>query len=303
MRRTGQVGAALLVLVLGGGRVPAAHAQTASAVDEAGWWSRQPLAQPMPEDGFAIGWAVEEEQSAAAVRIGAPDRLDGTVYLILHESGGAATDQGLARVCVTEDDWEPANPGPYEDLPQADCAPGETAELGRDAVASTWVADITGLVAAASGDHLSLVVRPVGKAVNANVPATAPFEVRFDAATLRVEAIGTPRPVDTATTPPFAGDPAERTGGGDQAPLSPPLGGSFDAPALVPVPPATRPPSRTTTPTSGGEVALGPVEATSSDGTRWLPIVVLVPISAGIGLLAVVSRRWQLGKVMSRGFG
>ena len=70
----------------------------------------------------------------------------------LKEIGGAAPDLGLARVCVTDATWGAANPGPYDALPEADCAAGETVDLGRDASALSWLGDITALVAAAEGD-------------------------------------------------------------------------------------------------------------------------------------------------------
>jgi hypothetical protein len=294
---------ALVTLAGGGWLAPTVLAQGAEAVVLRGWWTRQPLAQPVADDGIAIGWSLEEEQSAAALMVDLSALPEGVVYLSLHEAGGVATDQGLARVCVTTDAFEAANPGPYEDLPASDCAAGETAELGRDESALTWLGDITALVAAAEGGTLSLVVHPVGKPLSDGVPATAPFEVQFDTATILVDpgpGAG-PTPADDAVAGPLDG----ASGGGpsvDPVFTTPGFDAGYEAPALTPVPP---PAGATTTTTAGPTpnelVALGPVDVTSGEARPWTRVLLLVPLSAGIGAAMAAARRWQLDRAISQG--
>ena len=298
-RTLGAAAAALLAVGVGGWLAPVAQGESSPPIIETGWWSRDLLAQPVEDGGFAIGWAVEAEQSAAAVRIDLSGDLTGTVYLELHEIGGAGSDLGQAQVCVTEDTWEAANPGPYDELPEAACAAGETADLGRDAVALSWLGDITALVAAAEGDELSLVVRPVGKRLTEDLPATAPFQVQFDRAALLVDSgTGEPVPPGDGTEPPPV-DPGFDGGGGfvDPAPgsdfVSPPLPTS-PAPALE-VSPTTE------GPTPDDLVALGPVDVTPSEGKPWVRLLLLVPLSAGIGFAMAAARRWKEERAIELG--
>lgn len=276
--------AVALVLVLLAAGSPAAVAAEAP-VRTTGWWSRQPLAQPVADGGFAVMWAVEQEQAAAAVRIPRTSELQGTVYLTLHERGGAAQDQGGILACRTTAPWTSVNPGPYEALPPSTCAAGSSVELGRDGSAGVWVADITALLAAASGPALDLVLHPVGRRPAAELPVTAPFEVQFARATLLIDA-GTPPP---GLEPPPAAEPGGVDPGlpGGGAPPS-----ALDLPLFPPeVPPAATVPT-TEPPSPGDLVALGPVDGTGSDDAPWGRLAVLLPISALSGLgLAAVRRR------------
>jgi hypothetical protein len=304
-RLLGAVAVTLLAIGLGGWLTPVVHAESGPPIMETGWWSRRPLAQPVADEGFAIGWALEQEQSAAAVRIDLSGDLSGTVYLELHEVGGSAPDQGLARVCITTDTWKAANPGPYAELPEATCAPGESADLGRDGEALTWLGDITALVAAADGDTLSLVVRPVGKPLTDGVPTGTPFEVQFDSATLLVDpgsSGSSPVPEGESS---FFSDPSFTAGGGSfDDPYVPDLGSGFDVSGLPPVEgPASGPTGSPTDEPVGPEelVALGPVDVTSAGGRPWVRLVVLVPLSAGLGFAMAAARRWQLERAIPLG--
>ena len=300
-RTLGAVAAALLTVGVGGWLAPAASGESSPPIVETGWWSRDVLAQPVADGGFAIGWSLETEQSAAAVRIDLSADLTGTVYLELHEAGGAGADLGEAQVCVTEDTWEAANPGPYDELPEAACAGGETADLGRDAVALTWLGDITTLVAGANGDTLSLVVRPVGKPLAADLPTTAPFQVQFDGASLLVDSgAGEPIPPgDGSGLPPtdpgfdVGGGPFVDPGGSASDFVSPPLPAA-PAPALEASPP-------TESPTPDELVALGPVDVTPSEGRPWVRVVLLAPVSAGIGFAMAAARRWKQDRAIALG--
>lgn len=297
---------ALFATTVAGSLAPVAHGESSPPIVETGWWSRDLLAQPVPEGGFAIGWAVEAEQSAAALRIDLSGDLAGTVYLELREVGGAAPDLGLARLCVTTDRWESANPGPYDQLPEATCAPGETADLGRDATSLRWVADITALVAAAEEQTLSLVVRPVGKPVAEGLPATAPFQVQFDEASLLVDSGsgGGDDPDDGGEVPV---PPGVDAGGGSLVDpgLSPPdFGSGFESP---PLPEVAGAPGATTSTTEGPTpdelVALGPVDVTPSEGKPWVRLVLLVPLSAAAGCAMAWARRWRQERAIALGLG
>lgn len=295
---------ATVLLAIGCAGLGVAHGESSPPIVETGWWSRDLLAQPVTNGGFSIGWAVEQEQSAAAVRIDLSGDLAGTVYLELKEIGGTAPDLGLARVCVTVDTWGAANPGPYDALPDADCAPGETADLGRDSSALTWLGDITALVAAAEGDTLSLVVRPVGKPVAEGVPATAPFQVQFDHAALVVDPGSTGSPPPAGEAPPV-GPGVDEGGGSFVDPGLPPsdFGSGFESPPLPdvgsPNPGAATP--TTAAPTPEELVALGPVDVTPSEGTPWIRVLVLMPISAAIGAAMAAARRWIQERAASAG--
>lgn len=300
-RGLGAAAAALLAVGIGGWLAPVAQGESSPPIVETGWWSRDLLAQPVDDGGFAIGWSLEMEQSAAAVRIDLTADLAGTVYLELHEVGGAGSDLGQVRVCVTEDDWKAANPGPYDELPEAACAEGETADLGRDAVALTWLGDITALVAAADGDTLSLVVRPVGKRVAEDLPATAPFQVQFDRAAVLVDSgAGEPTPPGDGTGPPPA-DPGFDVGGGSFVDPGAP-GSDFVSPPL-PTPPAPALEASPTTegPTPDDLVALGPVDVTPSEGKPWVRLVLLIPLSAGVGVAMAAARRWKQDRAIALG--
>lgn len=296
-RRLAAMAAVLVVIGVGGLLRPVAHAESEPPVVATGWWSKRPLAQPVADGGFAVSWALEE-QSAAAVRIDLSTPLEGTVYLVLTEIGGAASDQGAMRVCVATESWEPANPGPYADLPASDCSPERSLELGRDGVALTWLGDISALVAAASGPTLDLVVHPMPKPVSADVPASVPFEVQLSGASVLVDPSSTPTtdPGPVTTLPPFDGT----DGSVDPGSFVPDLGGGFDVPT---VPPVSLPPNATTTtrPSAPEDLALGPIDVTDGETKPWVRLLWLTPISAGLGTAAAALRRLVEERALERG--
>lgn len=298
-RRLAAIAALLLAISAGGWLLPTARALSNASVVETGWWSSSLLAQPVADDGFAVTWSLDGEQAAAAVRIDASGGLEGTVYLSLHEAGGYATDQGLLEACLATEEWTAANPGAYADLPASDCdAP---LQVGRDSEALTWLTDISALVNDPGAGVISLVLHPVGKPPADGVPATVPFEVQFDDAALLIDAPGglpLPMPETTETTVGY-------DVGGTDSSYVPPLdvGSGFDSPDLEPVP--TLPPAVTTPPTDPQTpdelVALGPVDATSSGSKPWGRLVLLVPLSAAVGVGLAAARRWQSERDLSFG--
>jgi hypothetical protein len=297
-RTLAAAGAALVGVGLALWSAPVAEAITAYPALETGWWSQQPLAQPVADKGFEVSWALEQEQSMAAVRLDVPALSGQTVYLALTESGGSAPDQGALRVCVTRDAWTAANPGAYADRPQADCSTTPSVDLGRDANAKEWVGDITSLVG--QGGPISLVVRPVGKEVTAGVPASAPFSVQVSKAETRVDDTGGSSGDSDTSEPPVTFD---TTGGGGSYGVPdvsyPDVGSGLATPDLAPIGgPATTVAPATADPEE--QIALGPVDVTSSGGRPWGRLLVLTPISAGLGTLAAAGRRWWSERTLAR---
>ncbi len=288
-------GMVLLGIGLAGWAIPVAQAATSSPALATGWWSRQPLAQPVAEGGFQVDWAAEQEQSMAAVRLDVSAATSATAYLVLKEAGATAQDQAAIVVCATPSQWVAANPGAYADRPTADCAASPSVQLGRDAGALEWVGDVSALVGSGSAGVLSVVVRPVGKPLADGVTATAPFSVQFSAAELRIEdaTAGPTGSTTTETTFVSTFDESATPSYSDPGISYPAIGGSFDTPALAPVEtPALTP--DTAGPSPDEVVALGPVDVTSSSSRPWGRLVVLTPLSAGLGALAAAGRRWLL---------
>ena len=295
-------GAVLVAVGLGAWAVPGAQAQTVAPATETGWWSRQPLAQPVPEDGFEVGWAVEQEQSSAAVRFASVPAGEGAVLLVLEEVGGNAPEQGRIRVCATQDAWTAANPGAYADRPEADCDAGPSVELGRDADAGEWLGDVTAIAAGASGGALSLVVQPLGKPLSDGAPTTFPFTVQLSAAELRADV---PFDAGSGTEDTVPADSFDLSGGITPLDVAfPDTGSSFTSPPLVsaevPAAPVT-PPAAQLEPEE--QAALGPVRGTPREARPWGRMVVLTPISAGLGTLAAAGRRWFAERALAAAGG
>lgn len=274
---------------LAGPWITSASAGNQPPVVASGWWSRQPLAQPEPDGGFTLLWALEQEQSAAAIRIDLSTPISGSAFLTLHEASGTAADQARVVACVTTARWKPANPGAYADLPASSCAPTTSLELGRDASSASWSADVTPLLAAASGTTLELVLHPLGKPPAEGLPATSPFEVHFSGASLVV---------DPGTPPPIAVDPVvEPFVDGSGGFTVPDPGSAFELPDRGPVEVPSGGPTDTTVPATPGELtALGPVDVTDSESAPWSRLLILAPVSAGLGSLAAFGRRRWLDR-------
>lgn len=294
-------GAVLLAVGVGAWFVPGARAQTVAPASETGWWTRQPLAQPVADGGFEVTWAVEQEQSTAAIRFSSVPAEEGTLLLALQEVGGSAPDQGRIRVCVTTDDWTPANPGPYDARPAADCDTGPSVELGRDAEAGEWLGDLSGLAPTEPGAPLSLVVQPLGKPIAEGAPTTFPFSVRLSLAELRTDV-----PFDAGgTTDTVPVDSFDLSGGITSPPLNlPTIGSGFTSPGL---PPTAAPAAPAAQPTSALEpeeqAALGPVKGTPGKPRPWGRMFVLTPISAGLGAFAAAAHRWFAARAVAAAGG
>lgn len=291
------LGGTLIGLGFAAWLTPPAHAQTSASPLATGWWTSQPAAQPVPEDGFEVAWAFEQEMSTAAVRFDTSVAGGGTVFLVLKEIGGNATDQGFVDVCPTKaNTWTSANPGAYADRPESECTPASTVRLGRDLTTKEWAGDITAL--ANPRGAVSLAVRPVGKSLSGSSPATAPFSVRFGSAEIRYDPPTTTTSLTSSTSPPDTSS--------FELPPNPPTldypqldsGSGFDSPDLVPLDTATTETTVITEP--GAQLDRGPVNAVGRGPRPWGRLAVLTPISAGVGALGAAARRWRLDRVLAR---
>ena len=294
-RSLGALGLSLIVVGLTAWAVPPAYAQSSAPALATGWWTQQPLAQPVPDDGFEVAWAVEAEQSMAAIRFDTSVAGGGTIFLVLNEIGGNATDQGYVDVCRTANNtWTSANPGSYADRPASDCAAGPSVRLGRDLGTQEWAGDITSL--ADSSGITSLAVRPMGKSLSGASPPTAPFSVQFGSAEIRYDPpTGPTTTVDSGASTTFGIDGGSFSPTTDTYPGFDPDSG-FGTPSLGPV--ETTPGSGDATVTSSSAPVLnrGPVDDTERGPRPWGRLVVLTPISAGIGTLGAAGRRWKLDR-------
>ncbi|MGQ0430858.1 MAG: hypothetical protein ACT452_00460 [Microthrixaceae bacterium] len=291
-RSLGALGLSLIVVGLAAWVVPPAYAQSSAPALATGWWTQQPLAQPVPDDGFEVAWAVEAEQSMAAIRFDTSVAGGGTIFLVLNEIGGSATDQGYVDVCRTANNtWTSANPGSYADRPASDCAAGSSVRLGRDLGTQEWAGDITSL--ADPSGITSLAVRPMGKSLSGASPPTAPFSVQFGSAEIRYDP-----PTGPTTTADSGASTTFGTDGGSFSPTYPEFDPDpgFGTPSLGPV--ETTPGSGDATVTSSSAPVLnrGPVDGTERGPRPWGRLVVLTPISAGIGTLGAAGRRWKLDR-------
>lgn len=300
-RALGALGAALIAASVAIWIVPVAYAQTSSPALATGWWTQQPGAQPIVDDGFEVAWALEREVSMAAVRLDTSAAAGGTVFLVLQEIGGNATDQGYVDVCpTTANSWTADNPGAYGDRPESDCTVEGTVRLGRDLGTKQWAGDVTGLVNSAG--ITSLAVRPAGKPFSGSSGPSAPFQVRFGAAELRYD------PPATAPTQPTSSAPPETFSFGDDNNAQPPnfefpgAGGGFDSSGFGPVITSTTIADTTaTTAATTSSIDRRLATASGSADRPWGRLAVLVPFSSGIGLIATSIRRmrslgWTFGE-------
>lgn len=291
------LGVTLIGFGLAAWLTPPAHAQTTASPLATGWWTSQPAAQPVPEDGFEVAWAFEQEMSMAAVRFDTSVAGGGAIFVVLKEIGGNATDQGFVDVCPTKTNtWSSANPGAYADRPESECTPASRVRLGRDLTTKEWAGDITAL--ANPTGTVSLAVRPAGKPLSGSNPPTAPFAVRFGSAEIRFD----PPTTSPSTTSSTA--PADTSGFG------PPPTSSYDYPDFDSGSGIDAPDRGTLeTPTTGtpaiaepgSQLDRGPVNAAGRGPRPWGRVLVLTPISAGIGTLGAAGRRWRLDRVLERG--
>lgn len=298
MQRIGAV-AVLVAGVVMFAAIPTVDAETLTvSVDQVGWWSDRPAATPAGDGAFEVASGIDAEpQSVAAFQVTIPatqvDRFD----LTFVETAGFGSEFGALAICRTDESWAPADPGPLEDAPAADCSP--KVYLTPVVEERTWIGDIAALVA--DGGTVSLVVLPE---YAPPTPVGTGMVVRV--AEIRIEAEGSSAPTaETTTTLDFT-----TPDGSNQFENSPdsgftagpdPIGsgspGSIDLAPVEPDPTSAE--TKDTTVVSDtsddGFFALEPEDAVATDGRPWARLLLLVPLSVGIGFGAAALRRLAQG--------
>jgi hypothetical protein len=306
--RAARTGAAVVLAVAAGAVAIAgpaatpAGSQELAAITQVGWWSQRPGATAQPDGGFEVAVGVGgQEQSAAALRLEAGGEL-ASAFISLDEATAVGIQAAGLRACTTTGAWGEANPGDYEDRPPADC--DDAVDLTRDDAGGVWTGDVTSLLDP-SGTTL-ILLEPVGREVVAGLPVVPGFQIQFSGAQVLATGSSAPPVDDLGTAPP--------------APtFDPPAGGGFDAPSFA-APSLTEPgfagPDLGTadldlggpetaapapaTQTLGEErpsatddlFAGGPISGIPGDPKPWWRLVLLVPLSAAVGVGAALGRRW-----------
>ncbi len=250
--------------------------------------------------------------AVAALRFSVPDDVM-TATLTLEEADGSVVTPATAlQACPTSADWAAANPGPSADAPEPDCT--SPVALTRDSDSLRWTGDVGSLFATGGGER-SLMILPADPP-DGGPPVDPGFRVSFSGASL---ATTTP-PATTPTTafagsPPSSASPSPAVGAGSTASSSSdslpdvssytPSGDSSLSPATTAV---------STTPTTApAEVAAPAVDTgafqppTLAEGAvagggggadqPWGRLVVLVPLSAAIGVASTFGRRFLARRV------
>lgn len=262
-----------------------------------GWWTRAPGASAAPDGGFEVAALGSEPASVAALRFD----VSGTptaATLTLVESGGTVTPATALQVCTTTAPWEPANPGAYDDAPEADCA--AAVDLTRDEEAAEWTAEVGSLLAAGS-----LMIVPADTPGGGS-PLDPGFRVTFSEAALAV--VATP---SVSSSPAFA-QPTPG-GGAYSSPATSSTAGGFGGGGgsdfTVTPAPAGAPEAGTTVTTvavdeeleegdgGGAEEAFGAPELVAGaggsrgGGKPWGRLLVLAPLSAVVGVVTVEGQK------------
>lgn len=255
-----------------------------TAVDELGWWTRNPLSSA-PDGGFAAGAAPDGVTAVAAMRIDLGGGVDTLVLEVQPTTDAIAL--GSLEVCLTPDTWTAAAPGALDDAPLTTCG-GDTVPFAR--AGDGWRSDVSSLVTGSTG-VVSLGVVPTPGS------GTVPFEVTFEAPTVRSTGAVAPAPASPSAPSPEPSpspSPAPAPSGSPSigpAPAPPPIQmGGAPAPATpVPptAPPAEEPPAEPTDDDGAAstiELAnAGLLGDTEVGDPRWGEAFVLVLIGLGVG--------------------
>jgi hypothetical protein len=300
---------------------PPAGGQAGAEVTAVGWWSRRPGASPQPAGGFEVARGLGGPESVAAVRVSLSGPVERAV-LVLGERDGLLHEQATVRVCPAADGWSPANPGPFDQAPAADCA--RQVVLARNVAQANWTADVTALLPSGGSASLAVVPGPGGGAVDPG------FQVRFASASLLVEVAPTAggdggEGGGVAREPFGSGQQAAGGGGpgpttfGATGPGSTGLGdiGPLPAPPAGDLPAGPAPVGADAAATTAGTVRSGPGvpgadaaagtfsprfarDGGGGPGRPWGRLAAVIPVSAALGLAAAVGRRrlagrWRVG--------
>ncbi|MEA3055154.1 MAG: hypothetical protein QOD30_586 [Actinomycetota bacterium] len=284
-RRIGIAGALLaLVVVLSG----VAAAVDGDSPQTTGWWSSEPGASAQDGGGFQVASVGGTAVSVAAVRFSTPSGVTSAKLSLQEATGGFVTPATSLQACVTNDQWEAANPGAMADAPKPDCSKG--VPLERDEASLVWSAEVASLMPTGGGTP-SLMIVP-GTTPGGGSPLDPGFRVTFSEAKLAVISA----PGTTAAIAP--------SGGVDFS--SPDSAASYDPGAsggsisgIGSVTPTTAAPVTTSSTIKQGEAFSPPplAKGASPGGGRggksqpWARLLFLVPLSAAIGVASVYGRR------------
>lgn len=276
--------------------IPTVHGEELSvSVDQVGWWTDRPAAPPAGEGAFEVASGVDAEpQSVAAFQVTIPATQVDTFGLTLVETAGFGSEFGSLAICRTEETWAPADPGELDDAPAAECS--TKVYLTPVVEERTWIGDIAALVS--EGGTVSLVVVPE---YAPPAPVGPGMVVRI--AEIQIAAQGSSAQSDETTTTLDFTTP----GGSNQFDDAPDSGftagpdpiavgpspGSIDLGAAEPETPAPDTPPTSVVSDTGddGFFSLEPEDAATADGRPWVRLLLLVPLSIGIGLGSARLRR------------
>lgn len=290
MRRLVLGGAALVAVSVLGLVVPwRAGAQAVEVgVTAVGWWSSNPVAVAQPEGGFQVAAGPDgSTQSLAAVRLSIAATHVDSLPVHLVESSSVGTDFGILRMCTTKDAWTAANPGTMDSAPKPDCS--VSASLTRT-VDGSWLGDAAAL--APDGGDVSLMVVPVFQP-----PSPAPIGPGLIVTISGGQFTATGSNVTSTTASTV--DSSSVGSGSDGSTIDyfgTSGGGSFGIPdstitpsfgSVAPPPEQVAAPSRSTT----NGFALTPVKSDGGPATPWIRLIILLPLSAGVGVGAARLRR------------
>lgn len=284
-----------VALVLMSPTTSGAQAEVDVQVTEVGWWTSNPASVPQSEGGFQVSAdATGAPQAVAALRVLILATSVETLAVHLDELSSVGTEFGTLKLCGTADAWTAANPGSFDDAPEPDCS--VSAGLTRT-LEGVWLGEASAL--APNGGEVTLMVVP-----NYRPPAAIgpPFSVSISGGDLSATSSGSP-----TTTLDGTGSGNEPVAVDDTTDFfGPSSGGSFGIGDLAAVPDfgtvSPEPPPTTASvvapsdPADDEEFALQPLDEDREPGPPWLRLVVLVPLSAGLGVGAA-----RLRKAMQEG--
>lgn len=270
---------------------PAAPAATVTVrVAAVSWWSRQPGAAAQPAGGFQIADGIDGAESAAAIRVEVPEAQGLKATLVLAEAASsiAPTAAGI-RVCTTSGGWPAANPGPYAQLPKADCSHPVT--LRRSGSPPQWTGDVTSMLPPAT--TVNLEIQPAVDAVAGHVAST--YTVTLTKATISAQATAAPAGGAPATdAPAFVPTPSPSATDTVTVPAVPsgavPLAPADSTPAATNAPVVTRP----ETASAGNPAPIASPNFTPQTfhhNRPWGRLVLFVPLAAVGGVVAARVRR------------
>jgi hypothetical protein len=273
------------------GAIAGAQEGVPAELREVGWWTDRPGATAAAEGGFEVAAGIDSsEQSVAALRFHFDAGSVTAFDVILTEAASLGTQFGGLKVCTTGAFWQGANPGPRDQAPEPDCS--AEVRLTRS-TSGAWLGSLAAL--AAGGGEVSLMVLPV---YEPPVPVGPGMVVQIAGVEIAA-AEGTPTTTTTTTTTTTI--PVGAVGDGTTG--SPPVGGDpaanyFEVPGSpAPTGEAAPPTEPAADATAGGDgeeefFTLGPLEDDAGERRPWIRVLVLVPLSAGLGAGVVYARRF-----------